>query len=170
MSEETGERLTLKQFSEKMGIFPSQVTNAVKTGKITPHFDERGHKYLYFAEAKEQWENNRDMSKVASVQHRYRKPKEIPVADLPNIMESKKKRDHYLAEQERIAYELLNGSVLKADDVKKKWGDLIAIVRTKILAVPSKFRQRDPDFTHEKYLILENLIRESLEELSDGKY
>ncbi len=166
------ERMNFRQFALRAGLDPSQVTRAVKTGKIKPHIDENGKKYLFYEEAIAQWEKNIDPVQSTSVSHRYNKLALSGSAseEFPSITESKQRRDHYLAEQEKINFEVLQGSVVRVEDVTKKWGDLVAVVRTKILAVPSKFRQREPDFTHEKFLVLEKLIRESLEELANEQY
>ena len=67
------EKLSLKQFADKMGLRPPQVTLGIQQGKITPYIDENGRKYLYFDEAKEQWERNLDKEMSDKAKMRYTK-------------------------------------------------------------------------------------------------
>jgi hypothetical protein len=50
------------------------------------------------------------------------------------------------------------GMLLPRDQVERVWGNAVTIARTRLLGVPTRTRQR----------ILEELIREALEELAEG--
>ena len=70
-----------------------------------------------------------------------------------------------LLELDRKAKEAL---LIPRDQVEKVWADAVTIARTKLLAVPTRARQRIPHLTLEEVAILDDLQREALQELSDG--
>ena len=58
---------------------------------------------------------------------------------------------------------------MRASEVEAKWVEVITISRTKVLGIASKAKQRIPDLTQDQIAILEDIVREALEELaSDG--
>jgi hypothetical protein len=71
-----------------------------------------------------------------------------------------------LLELDRKAKE---GLLIPRDQVEKAAANVAAIVRTKLLAVPTRARQRIPHLTLEEVAILDELQREALEELADGR-
>jgi hypothetical protein len=77
-------------------------------------------------------------------------------------------REQYLAKLAELEYQQKSGQLVSAEEVKSKWVSIASNVRTKILGIPSKARQRIPELTHEAHAMLEKIIREALEELSDG--
>lgn len=156
------EKVTFKEFAARMNMSVSQVTKAHQTGKIRIHMDDNGVRYILFEEAKEDWLRNLDHQYSAN------RKKASKRDDLPSITDSKKKKDFYSAEKTRIELELLQGSVVRSEDVEKEWAHILKSVRTKVLAVPSKMRQRVPDFTSDQHAMLDLIIRETLEDLSNG--
>jgi hypothetical protein len=71
-----------------------------------------------------------------------------------------------LLELERKTKEAL---LIPREQVEKAAASVAAIVRTKLLAVPTRARQRIPHLTLEEVAILDELQREALEELADGR-
>jgi hypothetical protein len=71
-----------------------------------------------------------------------------------------------LLELERKTKEAL---LIPRDQVEKVWADAVAIARTKLLAIPTRTRQRIPHLNLEEVSIVEDLIRETLEDLSSGE-
>ena len=94
-----------------------------------------------------------------------------PPADgtLPDYTESKKKTEYekgLLLELQRKTQEAL---LLPADQVEKAWANAVAISRTKLLALPTRVRQRVPHLSLEEVALIEELVRETLEDLSSGE-
>jgi phage terminase Nu1 subunit (DNA packaging protein) len=58
--------------------------------------------------------------------------------------------------------------LVSAREIALKWGEVVAIARTKILGIPSKAKQRIPDFPQDAFVILEDIVREALEDVADG--
>lgn len=67
----------------------------------------------------------------------------------------------------KLEYEREVGLVVPIEVIDKRWQKIAGIVRTKILGVPSKARQRIPDLTQRMYTELEKLIYEALESLDE---
>lgn len=59
------------------------------------------------------------------------------------------------------------GALVRVEDVEAKWADIVAVFRTKLLGVPARARVRDPSLSGKQVTLIDNLIRESLEELAD---
>jgi len=56
---------------------------------------------------------------------------------------------------------------VRADEVESAWGSIITSARTRLLAVPSRAKIQMPGLTAEQIEVIEELIREALEELSN---
>lgn len=74
-------------------------------------------------------------------------------------------KEHFLAKQAELDYLESAGKLVDVATIQKTWTAVATTVRTKVLGIPSKARQRIPDLTNEQYLILEKLAREALEDL-----
>jgi phage terminase Nu1 subunit (DNA packaging protein) len=60
------------------------------------------------------------------------------------------------------------GALVPARKVELRWSAHVVAVRTAMLAIPSRYKQRVPHATTADLDILDKLIREALEELADG--
>ena len=86
---------------------------------------------------------------------------------LPDYNESRARSEYEkanLLELERKQKEKL---LLPADQVERVWANTVATVKTKLLAVPTRLRQRIPHLSLEEVAIADELIRESLQELAE---
>ena len=61
------------------------------------------------------------------------------------------------------------GLLLPRDQVERAAANVATIVRTKLLAVPTRARQRIPHLALDEVAILDELQREALEELANGR-
>lgn len=61
------------------------------------------------------------------------------------------------------------GELVNAKDVEKRLRNVFALCRQRLMAIPSKARQRDATFTPQHLVLLEGLIRDALEGLADPK-
>lgn len=92
-----------------------------------------------------------------------------PDDQLPPYTESQARKMFEQANLLELERKQKEGLLLPADQVKKVWDNSVTIARTKLLAVPTRLRQRIPHLTLEEIAIAEELIRESLQELADGQ-
>ena len=87
-------------------------------------------------------------------------------ADVPDYNESRARHEYEkanLAELVRLEKEAL---LLPRGEVERAWADSVTIAKAKLLAVPTRAKQRIPHLTLEEIEILTMLQREALEELS----
>ena len=88
--------------------------------------------------------------------------------ELPEYNESRKRSEFERANLLELERKQKEGLLLPAEQVQKVWANSVAIAKTKLLAVPSRLRQRIPHLSLEEIAIAEELIRESLEEIASG--
>ena len=98
------------------------------------------------------------------------RPAPIPIrrssADVPDYNESRARHEYEkanLAELVRLEKEAL---LLPRGEVERAWAESVTIAKTKLLAVPTRAKQRIPHLTLEEIEILTMLQREALEDLA----
>lgn len=87
---------------------------------------------------------------------------------VPELAESRARVEFLKAELLEMDRREKEGALVRADEVQRKWTEVAGIVRTKVLAVPSKAKQRIPDLPQGAVGILEDIVREALEEIADA--
>jgi phage terminase Nu1 subunit (DNA packaging protein) len=214
-------KVNLSQYAQHRGVSKAAVSKAIKSGRITPHLDEKGNKFLYIEEADRQWGNRSDSTMGGKASDEYRKAMEPPKAplilkeepkkpapeikkveevsieqfeselemltdedeDLGNVNDiedddekiqplykSKALKEAFLAKAVKLKYQRDRALLVPVDEVKEKWDKVVSLTRSKVLGIPSKFRQRASDVTNEMYVELENIVRDALEEISNAEH
>jgi hypothetical protein len=88
--------------------------------------------------------------------------------DLPDYNVSRARTEFEKANLLELDRKTKEGLLLPRDQVERVWGNAVTIARTRLLGVPTRTRQRIPHLSLEEVAILEELIREALEELAEG--
>lgn len=88
--------------------------------------------------------------------------------DTPDRAESLARRDAARAQLAEMEAAERAGELISAEGAKATWASVAGIVKTALLAVPSRTKQLIPRLTLEEVAILEELIRVALEEVADG--
>ena len=156
-----------------LGVSPAAITHAIKKGRIVP-VQRDGKEWIDGETLREQWGNAR--SRMRNVNSRVPKPAGVgdvgkvsrAAEDLPDYNESRARTEWLKAELMELERAEKEGELVRADEVSKTWGDLVAITRTKMMAVPSKAKQRIPEIPADAFVALEEIVREALEDLADG--
>ena len=157
-----------------LGVSPAAITHAIKKGRIVP-VQRDGKEWIDGETLREQWGNAR--SRMRNVNSRVPKSEggvrdlgKITRApeDLPDYNESRARTEWLKAELMELERAEKEGELVRADEVSKTWGDLVAITRTKMMAVPSKAKQRIPEIPADAFVALEEIVREALEDLANG--
>jgi len=92
-----------------------------------------------------------------------------PTEDLPDYNTSRARSEFEKANLLELERKTKEALLIPAEQVQKTWANAVTIARTKLLAIPTRTRQRIPHLSLEEVAIIEELIRESLVELSDGR-
>ncbi len=62
----------------------------------------------------------------------------------------------------------LTGALIPAADVERRWRQVLASVRTRLMGVPSRVRQHLPHLALNDVQVLDRELRDALTELADG--
>ena len=89
--------------------------------------------------------------------------------EIPDFNTSRSKREAMMARLAEIDVEEREKVLVSAAEVKSSWAQIISLARTKVLGIPSKAKQRIPDLDTSAMTCLEDIVRESLEDLASSE-
>ena len=165
--------MSLAAYAKRRGVSTAAVSKAVATGRLTDSVvrDPRGAPKIGDPDLADlEWGSN--------TRPRADKPSAAPTRpadlDVPDYMESRARREAAAARREAAQAEMAEL------DVAERRGELVAVaeiraevdaryarVRTRVLGVPSRAAQRLPHIAAEMVPVIEEAIREALEELAN---
>ena len=119
-------------------------------------------------EALRLWETNMvpHLSQLTKVEGDNRKT--TNTEEIPDFNTSRSKREAMMARLAEIDVEEREKLLVSAAEVKSSWAQIISLARTKVLGIPSKAKQRIPDLDTSAMTCLEDIVRESLEDLASS--
>lgn len=82
---------------------------------------------------------------------------------------SRADREFYNAELARLEYEEKIGKLVDADEVAARWSKLITAAKTRILGIPAECKSRQADLPLTVIAVIDNVCREVLEDLANGR-
>lgn len=88
------------------------------------------------------------------------------IEHIPDYEESRARTEHLKAELLELERKQKEKILVKAEEVESKWVEIVTLARTKILGIPTKAKQRIPDLDTDAISILDDIVRETLEDLS----
>jgi alpha-L-fucosidase len=98
----------------------------------------------------------------------YHKPRQKAViTDIPAYEESRARTEHLKAELLDIERKQKEQQLVDSKQVQAKWLEVISIAKNKVLGIPSKAKQRIPELDVSAMNCLEDIVRESLEEIAN---
>ena len=129
----------------------------------------KGKDVLNKDEALRLWETNMvpHFSKVTEVEGDNRKTTNTD--EIPDFNTSRSMREAMMARLAEIDVEEREKVLVSAAEVKTSWAQIISLARTKVLGIPSKAKQRIPDLDTSAMTCLEDIVRESLEDLASSE-
>lgn len=86
----------------------------------------------------------------------------------PDLLESRARREAAEAALAEIELAEKRAELLPAADVESRLVNVFAGCKTKLLGVPARARQRDPALTAAQIALIEELLREALEDLASA--
>lgn len=173
--------VTLTEYAKRRGVSTRAVSKAIQTGRLVASVarDERGTPSIADpALADQEWATNTRVSAppraepaapIASARA-VLAPAAVPDFNLARAVRAAASARRETAQAELAELELAErrGQLVDAEQAR---GDVIAafaLVKTRLLAVPSRAAQRLPDLAAQVEPVVDELIREALEELSHG--
>lgn len=88
----------------------------------------------------------------------------------PTYAQSRAVREAYAARLSKLEYEERIGKLINADEVKFAWYKHITAAKTRIMGIPAACKMRYADLPLSAIAIIEQVCREALEDLADGKH
>lgn len=85
---------------------------------------------------------------------------------IPDYDESRARTEHLKAELLELDRQQKEGLLVKAADVEHEWVEVITRARTKLMGIPTKAKQRIPDLDTDAIGVLDDIVREALEDLA----
>jgi phage terminase Nu1 subunit (DNA packaging protein) len=85
---------------------------------------------------------------------------------IPDYDESRARTEHLKAELLELERQQKEGLLVKAEEVEHEWVEVITRARTKLLGIPTKAKQRIPDLDTDAIGVLDDIVREALEDLA----
>jgi len=159
-------QITPAEFARQMGVSPQAVHRAMKEGRITASHDEQGRTLINPETAAREWsENTRYRIEANGARSLQKTVDAIPKR---SQLDARAVREAYEAKMTELKYKRAVGELVRADEVLAGWSTIITMARTKLLGVPSKAKLRIPELTTAQVGILDELIREALDDLSES--
>jgi hypothetical protein len=133
----------LSDYARQRGISPAAVTKAIKDGRIKRAviLGSKGKKSIDSEIADQEWAASTDTT-MGAPSHAVPRGHNIATqpggADTPSFMESKAKRESFMAELARLEYEEKSGVLVQVDEVKREAFRAARIVRDSMLNIPDR--------------------------------
>jgi len=172
--------LSLSAYAKRRGVSHVAVSKAIAAGRLTASVvrDARGAPKIADLElADREWAANTrpridhpaaDVTGEQPVQaSRSARPAAgAPRPDVPDYNESRARRESALADMAEIEVAERRGELVLAAQARADVVSRYIVVKTRLLGVPSRVAQRLPHLAGEVVPILDELLREALEELA----
>lgn len=174
--------ITQAQAARMLGITPQAVGLAVKQGRLKVILDESGRKRIEGSTLAEDYRKSTqtkqtnahrrtsqaELEKSApQVSERSRDTRLAKTQEyIPDYDESRARTEHLKAELLELDRKQKEGLLVPVADVESTWIEVITMARGKILGIPTKAKQRIPDLDGGAMACLEDIVRETLEDLA----
>ena len=161
--------ISFADLAKMKGVSRSAVSQKKRAGILNGAIvNVNGKDVLNKDEALRLWETNMvpHFSKLEKVEGDNRKTTNTD--EIPDFNTSRSKREAMMARLAEIDVEEREKVLVSAAAVKTSWAQIISLARTKVLGIPSKAKQRIPDLDTSAMTCLEDIVRESLEDLASS--
>ena len=161
--------ISFADLAKMKGVSRSAVSQKKRAGILNGAIvNVNGKDVLNKDEALRLWETNMvpHFSKLEKVEGDNRNTTNTD--EIPDFNTSRSKREAMMARLAEIDVEEREKVLVSAAAVKTSWAQIISLARTKVLGIPSKAKQRIPDLDTSAMTCLEDIVRESLEDLASS--
>jgi phage terminase Nu1 subunit (DNA packaging protein) len=95
------------------------------------------------------------------------RPDNDAAGEPPEIVKASTRLKQAQADQAELKYRLSAGQLMDVEDAESEWSEFCAQLRSTLLGLPNRLKQRHPDIPLEHLATLEELLRADLEDLAD---
>ena len=177
--------ITRAEAARALGVSAEAVYAAVKAGRLSVVTGRDGKPLVNSETMREEWSRNtqtrigmgpkppgegRAKKPLRSKEERMKSNDEPKISKtseaIPDYDESRARTEHLKAELLELERQQKEGLLVKAEDVEHEWVEIITRARTKLLGIPTKAKQRIPDLDTDAIGVLDDIVREALEDLA----
>ena len=173
--------ITRAEAARALAVSAEAVYAAVKSGRLSVVTGADGRPMVNSETMREEWARNTQTkigvgpkapgdggvkkplrSREERMGERVAKTKEV----IPDYDESRARTEHLKAELLELDRQQKEGQLVRVEDVEREWLEIITMARTKLLGIPTKAKQRLPDLDTDAIGVLDDIVREALEDLA----
>ena len=148
-------------------VTPQAVYKAINQGRVTPVVDNDGKVMLDKDAFETDWEKTYHPNQMKKANNYHKPRQKAVISDIPAYEESRARTEHLKAELLDIDRKQKEQQLVDSKQVQAKWLEVISIAKNKVLGIPSKAKQRIPELDVSAMNCLEDIVRESLEEIAN---
>jgi len=148
-------------------VTPQAVYKAINQGRVTPVVDNDGKVMLDKDAFETDWEKTYHPNQMKKANNYHKPRQKAVITDIPAYEESRARTEHLKAELLDIERKQKEQQLVDSKQVQAKWLEVISIAKNKVLGIPSKAKQRIPELDVSAMNCLEDIVRESLEEIAN---
>lgn len=165
--------MSCRAYAKRRGVNAMTVSLAIRDGRLSKSIvrDAMGQPKIADPElADREWEANTDPVRVANAlagrEPQISETRAVSAVDEPETTASATQRLK-AAQADLKELELAKecGKLVNVLEVRHEWADLLSQCRSRLLAIPVRARQSIPSLSVAEVTIIEDLIREALEDL-----
>lgn len=172
--------ITRAEAARALGVTSEAVYAAVKQGRLSVINARDGRVLVNSETMREEWAKNTQKRigrgpKPPASEPKALRPREERVPSgrisrtteaIPEYEESRARTEHLKAELLELERKQKESLLVPAAEIEAKWVEIVTQARTKMLGIPTKAKQRIPDLDSDAMSVLEDIVRETLEDLS----
>lgn len=177
--------LSKSEAAKALGVSRQAVYNAIKEKRLSVEVSADGRECVNSETMREEWAKNtqtrigmgpkppgpgREKKPLRSREERMASREEPRISrtseSIPDYDESRARTEHLKAELLELERQQKEGLLVKAEEVEHGWVEIITRARTKLLGIPTKAKQRIPDLDTDAIGVLDDIVREALEDLA----
>ena len=148
-------------------VTPQAVYKAINQGRVTPVVDNDGKVMLDKDAFETDWEKTYHPNQMKKANNYHKPRQKAVISDIPAYEESRARTEHLKAELLDIERKQKEQQLVDSKQVQAKWLEVKSIAKNKVLGIPSKAKQRIPELDVSAMNCLEDIVRESLEEIAN---
>ena len=148
-------------------VTPQAVYKAINQGRVTPVVDNDGKVMLDKDAFETDWEKTYHPNQMKKANNYHKPRQKAVISDIPAYEESRARTEHLKAELLEIERKQKEQQLVDSKQVQAKWLEVISIAKNKVIGIPSKAKQRIPELDVSAMNCLEDIVRESLEEIAN---
>lgn len=159
MMPERRAEISVNAFAKRLGVDEKAVRKAIASGRIERGVGRGADGAPVITDpelATAEFHQNRDVAKVRG-----------PAAGGISTADARRELIREQTRKLKIANDLRLRELLPAGEAQRAWGGLVVAAKTKLLGLPSLAKQRLPHLTLDDLAVLDQLVREALEQLAE---